>query len=49
LKDLGIDGRQILKGSLWWWNEKAWTGFVWVRLGTKWRAVVKAVMNRQIP
>ena len=49
LKDLGIDGREILKRSLCWWNEKAWTGFMWVRLGTKWRAVVNAVTNRQIP
>jgi hypothetical protein len=34
LRDLGIDGREILKGSLWWWDEKAWTGFMLVRLGT---------------
>jgi hypothetical protein len=34
LEDLGIDGREILKVSLWWWDEKAWAGFMWVRLGT---------------
>jgi hypothetical protein len=34
LKDLGIDGREILKGSLWWWDEKVWTGFMLVMLGT---------------
>jgi hypothetical protein len=45
LKGLGIDGREILKGSPWWWDEKDWTGFVWVRLGTKWRTVVSAVIS----
>ena len=34
LKDLGIDGREVLKGSQWRSDEKAWTGFTWVKLET---------------
>jgi hypothetical protein len=34
LEDLGIDGTIILKCILKKWNWKAWTGFVWLRIGT---------------
>jgi len=34
LKDKGIDGRIILKWICKTWDEKAWTGLIWLGLGT---------------
>ena len=33
-KDLGIDGRIILNGFLKKWDGRAWTGFIWLGIGT---------------
>ena len=34
LKDQGIDGRIILKWICKTWDEKAWTGLIWLGIGT---------------
>ena len=34
LEDPGLDGRLILKLILNKWNEVAWTGYIWPRIGT---------------
>jgi hypothetical protein len=34
LKDVGIDGRILLKWFLKKYNVRAWTGFIWLRTGT---------------
>jgi len=34
LQDLGVDGRIILKWLLKQWDVGAWTGFIWLRIGT---------------
>jgi hypothetical protein len=34
LKNLGIDGRVILKWISIKWEVGAWTGFIWLRMGT---------------
>jgi len=31
---VGLDGKIILKYVLKKWNGKAWTGFIWIRIGT---------------
>jgi len=34
LEDLGVDGTIILKWILRKWDEEAWTGLNWLRIGT---------------
>jgi len=34
LEDLGVDGRKILKSILSEWDGWAWSGFIWLRIGT---------------
>ena len=34
LEDLVIEGRIILKCISMKWNEEAWTGLIWMRIGT---------------
>jgi hypothetical protein len=34
LEDLGVDGRIILKYIFQKWDGEAWTGLLWLRIGT---------------
>ena len=34
LEDTGVDGRIILQWILRKWNVEAWTGSIWLRIGT---------------
>jgi hypothetical protein len=34
MKDIGIDGRTILKQMSKKWEGRAWTGFIWLRIQT---------------
>jgi hypothetical protein len=34
LKDLGVDGKLILKLNFKNTDEEAWTGWIWLRIGT---------------
>jgi hypothetical protein len=49
LEDRGVDGRIILKLDL---QEVGWGGMDWIDMAQdrdRWRAVVSAVMNLQVP
>jgi len=45
LKDLGVDGRIILRWMFRKWSGEAWTGLIWLRAETG----VNAVMNLRVP
>jgi hypothetical protein len=49
LEDRDVDGKIILKWILKTLDEGAWTGLIWLRIGTGGMAVVNAVMNLRVP
>jgi hypothetical protein len=44
-----IDERIILEWIFKKWDGEAWTGLLWLRIGTGFPALVNAVMNLQVP
>jgi hypothetical protein len=49
LEAVGLDRRIILKWVFKKWNVEAWTGLIWLRLGTDVRAVVNVAINIWVP
>jgi hypothetical protein len=49
LGDPGIGGRIILRLIFRKWDVGAWTGLSWPQDRDRWRALVFAVMNLQVP
>ena len=47
-RDLDVDGRILIKYFLKNWDGEAWTGLIWLSVGTVWRAIINAVMNLQV-
>jgi hypothetical protein len=45
---LGLEGRIILEWAVKKSVRRVWTGFIWLRIGTEWRAVVNVVMNLRV-
>jgi hypothetical protein len=48
LEDPGVDGRIILKRICKKWDRQAWIGLICLRID-RWRALVNAVINLQVP
>jgi hypothetical protein len=48
LEDLCVDGNKILRWIYKKWDGGAWTGLIWLRIGT-WRALVNAVVHVRAP
>jgi hypothetical protein len=48
-KDLSVDGRKILDRILGKHGGKLWTGFIWLKIGDQWLALVNTVMNLRFP
>jgi hypothetical protein len=49
LGDPGVDEKIILKLIFKRWDEGAWTGLRWLRIGTGGGSVVNAVMSLRVP
>jgi hypothetical protein len=50
LEDSGVDGRIILRLIFRKWDGRAWTGLIWLWIGTdRWWALVNAVINLWVP
>ena len=49
LKDIGCDGKTLLKWILKKWDGEAWTGLLWLVIGTGGGFSVNAVMNFGVP
>ena len=48
LGDPGVDGMIILRWNFRKWDVGEWTGSSWLRIGTRWQALVTAVMNLRV-
>jgi hypothetical protein len=48
LEDPGVDGRIILGWIFRKWDVRAWTGLIWLKIGTE-GGQVNAVMNLRVP
>ena len=49
LKDIGCDGKTLLKWILKKWDGEEWTGLLWLVIGTGGGFNVNAVMNFGVP
>jgi hypothetical protein len=46
LEELVINGRVSLKLILYKYVTKMWIGFIWLRMGSQWQALVNTVMHK---
>jgi hypothetical protein len=46
---IDADGRIILKWTLGRYGLGMWTGFIWLKVGNRWRTLVNTVMNLWVP
>jgi hypothetical protein len=44
----GVDGRIILKWTLYKWDGEAWTGSIWHRTGTNYGVFVNMIINIRV-
>jgi len=49
LKDVGLDGRIIIKRNLTGICWGLWTGWIWLRIGTSDRLLLKTVKDHHVP